>query len=75
MNMDNNFLQYNGTCIYISVYSAFSDRIGLPLPNITSPGVLMKSIEAVLMTGCPSWQHPHACIYMGHLCNYLNIDL
>ena len=29
-----------------SVYSAFSDRIGLPLHNIPSTGVLMKRIGA-----------------------------
>ena len=33
--------------IYISsVYSPFSDRVGLPLHNIPSSGVLMKSIGA-----------------------------
>ena len=33
--------------IYIlSVYSPFSDRVGLPLHNILSSGVLMKSIGA-----------------------------
>ena len=33
--------------IYISsVYSSFSDRIGLSLHNILSSGVLMKSIGA-----------------------------
>ena len=32
---------------YISlVYSSFSDRVGLPLHNIPSSGVLMKSIGA-----------------------------
>ena len=29
-----------------SVYSPFSDRVGLPLHNIPFPGVLMKSIGA-----------------------------
>ena len=29
-----------------SVYSPFSDRVGLPLHHIPSSGVLMKSIEA-----------------------------
>ena len=34
-------------CIYIlSVYSPFSDRVGLPLHNTHFPGVLMKSIGA-----------------------------
>ena len=34
--------------IYIlSVYSPFSDRVGLPLHNTPFPGVLMKSIGAV----------------------------
>ena len=33
--------------VYISsVYSLFSDRVGLPLHNIPSSGVLMKSIGA-----------------------------
>ena len=33
--------------IYISsVYSPFSDRVGLPLHNTPFPGVLMKSIGA-----------------------------
>ena len=33
--------------LYISsVYSSFSDRVGLPLHNIPSLGVLMKSIGA-----------------------------
>ena len=32
--------------IYILlVYSPFSDRVGLPLHNIPSPGVLLKSTE------------------------------
>ena len=30
----------------LSVYSPFSDRVGLPLHNIPFPGVLMKSIGA-----------------------------
>ena len=38
------------TCIILlyisSVYNTFSDRVGLPLNNITSSGVLMKSIGA-----------------------------
>ena len=33
-------------CPVASVYSPFSDRVGLPLHNIPSPGVLMKSIVA-----------------------------
>ena len=34
--------------IYIlSVYSLFSDKVGLPLHNTPFPGVLMKSIGAV----------------------------
>ena len=34
--------------IYIlSVYSQFSDRVGLPLHNTPFPGVLMKSIYIV----------------------------
>ena len=43
--------------IYISsVYSPFSDRVGLPLHNIPSSGVLMKSIGAEFFTtGCSSW--------------------
>ena len=40
--MDNNSYIY----IYISVYSSFSDRVGLPLHNIPSSGVLMKNIGA-----------------------------
>ena len=36
--------------IYISlVYSLYSDRVGLPVHNISSPGVLMKSIGAELL--------------------------
>ena len=30
----------------LSVYSPFSDRVGLPLHNTPFPGVLMKSIGA-----------------------------
>ena len=42
--MDADFKQQ---CVYISsVYSPFSDRVGLPLHNIPSSGVLMKSIGA-----------------------------
>ena len=38
-----------------SVYSPFSDGVGLPLHNIPSSGVLMKSIGAeYIRTGCPS---------------------
>ena len=38
---------YNYIYIYIlSVYSPFSDRVGLPLHNTPFPGVLMKSIGA-----------------------------
>ena len=38
-----------------------SDRVGLPLHNIPSPGVLMKSIGAVFFTTrCTSWRQPHA---------------
>ena len=32
-----------------SVYSQFSDRVGLPLHSIPSSGVLMKSIGAELL--------------------------
>ena len=43
-------------CYYISLlYSPFSDRVGLPLHNIPSSGVLMKSIGAdFFTTECPS---------------------
>ena len=34
-----------------SVYSPFSDRVGRPLHNIPSPGVLMKSIGADALPG------------------------
>ena len=40
------------TCIFISsVYSPSSDRIGLPLHNIPSSGVLMKSIGLDVLPG------------------------
>ena len=32
---------------YVSVYNPFSDGVGLPLHNIPSPGVLMKSMEQI----------------------------
>ena len=36
--------------VYISsVYSPFSDRVGLPVYNIPSTGVLMKSIGAEIL--------------------------
>ena len=49
--------------LYISsVYCLFSDGVGLPLHNIPSSGVLVKSIEAIFFTtGCLSWHQPHAC--------------
>ena len=34
----------------LSVYSPFSDRVGLPLHNTPFPGVLMKSIGAAYST-------------------------
>ena len=34
------------TLYILSVYSPFSDRVGLPLHNTPFPGVLMKSIGA-----------------------------
>ena len=41
--------------ILVSVYSPFSDRVGLPLHNTPFPGVLMKSIGAAFFTTeCPS---------------------
>ena len=47
--------------IYISsVYSPFYDKVGLPLHNIPSSGVLVKSIGANFMTGCPSCRQTHA---------------
>ena len=36
-----------------------ADGVGLPLHNIHSSGVLMKSIEAEFNTRCPSWRKPH----------------
>ena len=39
---------YFGTIYTSSVYSPFSDRVGRPLHNIPSSGVLMKSIGAEL---------------------------
>ena len=40
--------------IYIlSVYSPFSDRVGLPLPNTPFAGVLMKSIVAAFFDQMP----------------------
>ena len=44
------------------VYSPFSDGVGLPLHNIPSSGVLMKSIEAEFLRpdALPgSWRQPH----------------
>ena len=47
--------------IYISsVYSPFSDRVGLPLLNIPSSGVLNEEYwRRVFTTGCPFWCQPH----------------
>ena len=42
------------TVAYIlSVYSPFSDRVGLPLHNTPFPGVLMKSIGAAFFDWMP----------------------
>ena len=42
----NMYLDHLKLCVYILlVYSQFFDMIGLPLHNIPSPGVLMKSIR------------------------------
>ena len=42
-----NLVKKIALCLYISsVYSPFSDRVGLPLHNIPYSGVLMKSIGA-----------------------------
>ena len=41
------FINFISRLAYISsVYSLFSNRVGLPLPNIPSSGVLLKSIGA-----------------------------
>ena len=37
----------------LSVYSPFSDRVGLPLHNTAIPGVLMKSIRAAFFDWMP----------------------
>ena len=43
-------MRYVSGLIYLlSVYSPFSDRVGLPLHNTPFPGI-----------GCPSWRQPHA---------------
>ena len=44
------FISRNGY-IYIlsSVYNPVSDRVGLPLNNIPSPGVLMQSVGSMLL--------------------------
>ena len=46
----NNVCKYteivNSGFLLSSVYTPFSDRVGLPLHNIPSSGVLMKSIGA-----------------------------
>ena len=45
--------KYSDFVIAASVYSPFSNRVGLPLHKIPSKGVLMKSIGADLfMAGC-----------------------
>ena len=52
--------------LYISsVYSSFSDRGGLPLHNINSSGVLMKSIGAEYLRphGLPDVHHVHGMHY------------
>ena len=47
--------------IISSVYSPFSDGIGLPLRNIPSSEGLINTIGADFSTtGCPSWRQPHA---------------
>ena len=38
----------------VSVYTPFSDRVGLPLHNTPFPGVLMKSIGAAFFDRMPS---------------------
>ena len=49
-----NFDGYINDNLSSSVYSPFSDRVGLPPHNTPPPGVLMKSIVAFFTTGCPS---------------------
>ena len=53
-------LSFNDLRPASSVYSPFSDRVGLPPQNIPSPRLLMKSIGAEFFstTGCPSWRQP-----------------
>ena len=49
-------------CAYISsVYSSFSDRVGLPLHTIPSSGVLVKSIGAEFLRpdALPGVNHMH----------------
>ena len=55
--------------IYISsVYSPFSDRVGLPFPiglDFLFITILLKEcqwrvMEQIFTTGCPSWRRPHA---------------
>ena len=54
-----------------SVYSTFSDGVGLPLHNIPSSWVLVKSIEAnCFITEFPSWRQPQA-ISNSSKCNSL----
>ena len=53
--------------IYIlSVYSPFSDRVGLPLHNTPFPGVLMKIIGAAffLPDALPDVNHIHGMQYV-----------
>ena len=43
---------YRNTIYILSVYSPFSDRVGLPPHNAPFPGVLME--QRFLNDGCPS---------------------
>ena len=53
-------LKSNGNVIISSVYSPFSNEIGLPLYNIPSSGVNEEYWSKFLTIGCPSWRQPHA---------------
>ena len=45
--------EYRKSIYIISVYSPFSDRVGLPLHNTPFPGVLMKSIGTAFFDRMP----------------------
>ena len=59
-------------CI-VSVYSPFSNRVGLPLHNTPFPGVLMKSIGAAFFDRMP-FLTPTTCVGC-NMCYVFNVNV